>query len=681
LSFVSVVASLIILGLSGATKKGAVKNNSGVQPAGQCGTWVKDPEGGLFTSPNYPSKYPPERECIYIIEAAPRQCIDLYFDEKYSIEPSWECKFDHIEVRDGPFGFSPIIGRYCGQQSPPYIKSSGRYLWIKFFADGELEAIGFSARYNFTPEMQRQTCKDTHLCTALQPFSEHTAFYSQIFQIFISPEHLLPFFFSPVPVFSCIVESLGLVSTSEVWLFVRKSSMKVTSDQTSLDSRWVYQDSKLSTMAKTKELSKDVRDKIVDLHKAGMGYKTIAKQLGEKVTTVGAIFRKWKKHKITVNPDFKDLGALKPLPYDTNISLFCFGCVSCGSVCEFEMGGPEGIVESQQITKEGKALETEAVDCKWYIRAPPRSKIYLRFLDYEMQNSNECKRNFVAVYDGSSSVEDLKAKFCSTVANDVMLVTGLGVIRMWADEGSRNSRFQMLFTSFQEPPCEADTFFCHSNMCINNTLVCNGVQNCVYPWDENHCKEKRKANLLDNLTNTSGTIIGVTSCIVIILLIVSVIVQIKQPRKKYIVRKEDFDQTVFQEVFEPPHYELCTLRSTAASADLVDLAEDFENYHKLRRSSSKCIHDHHCGSQMSSTKGSRSNLSTRDATILTDIQPQPVRPLIPPTNRRSILVMKHSYSQDAADGCDLDEIEEVPTTSHRLSRHDKAVQRSVSIDF
>ena len=50
-------------------------------------------------------------------------------------------------------------------------------------------------------------------------------------------------------------------------------------------------------MAKTKELSKDVRDKIVDLHKAGMGYKTIAKQLGEKVTTVGAIICKWKKHK------------------------------------------------------------------------------------------------------------------------------------------------------------------------------------------------------------------------------------------------------------------------------------------------------------------------------------------------------------------------------------------------
>ncbi|XP_055039020.1 neuropilin and tolloid-like protein 1 isoform X2 [Misgurnus anguillicaudatus] len=513
--FLHVVAGLLMLGLSGATKKEAVKNNSGVQPAGQCGTWVKEPEGGLFTSPNYPNKYPPERECIYIIEAPPRQCIDLFFDEKYSIEPSWECKFDHIEVRDGPFGFSPIIGRYCGQQNPPYIRSSGRYLWIKFVADGELEAMGFSASYNFTAD-----------------------------------------------------------------------------------------------------------------------------------------------------PDFKDIGVPKPLPF-----------------CEFEMGGPEGIIESQQITKDGKALQTEAVDCKWYIRAPPRSKIYLRFLDYEMQNSNECKRNFVAVYDGSSSVEDLRNKFCSTVANDVMLVTALGVVRMWADEGSRKSRFRILFTTFQEPPCEANTFFCHSNMCINNTLVCNGVQNCVYPWDENHCKEKRKANILDNLNNTNSTIIGVTCCIVFILLVVSVIVQIKQPRKKYILRREDFDPTMFQEVFqEPPHYELCTLRSTAAtSADLAELAEDFESYHKLRRASSRCVHEHHCGSsQMPGSKGSRANLSAREAAaaILTELPPQPVRPLPPQTNRRNILVTRHTYTQDAADACDMDDdLEEVPTTSHRLSRHENAVQR------
>ncbi len=44
-------------------------------------------------------------------------------------------------------------------------------------------------------------------------------------------------------------------------------------------------------MAKTKELSKDVRDKIVYLHKAGMAYKIINNQFGEKVTTVGVIIQ------------------------------------------------------------------------------------------------------------------------------------------------------------------------------------------------------------------------------------------------------------------------------------------------------------------------------------------------------------------------------------------------------
>ncbi len=67
-------------------------------------------------------------------------------------------------------------------------------------------------------------------------------------------------------------------------------------------------------MGKTKELSKDIRDTIVDLHKAGMGYKTISKQLGEKETTVGAIIRKLKKYKITISRP-RSGAPCKILPY------------------------------------------------------------------------------------------------------------------------------------------------------------------------------------------------------------------------------------------------------------------------------------------------------------------------------------------------------------------------------
>ncbi|KAK3547409.1 hypothetical protein QTP86_018904, partial [Hemibagrus guttatus] len=54
-------------------------------------------------------------------------------------------------------------------------------------------------------------------------------------------------------------------------------------------------------MAKTKELSKDTRNKIVALHQAGKTESAIGKQLGVKKSTVGAIIRKWKTYKTTDN--------------------------------------------------------------------------------------------------------------------------------------------------------------------------------------------------------------------------------------------------------------------------------------------------------------------------------------------------------------------------------------------
>ncbi|XP_029354415.1 neuropilin and tolloid-like protein 2 [Echeneis naucrates] len=433
-----------------------------------CGTWVRNINGGVFTSPNYPNTYPPNKECIYILEALPRQRIQLAFDKNYYVEPSFECRFDHIEIRDGPFGFSPLIDRFCGGKNPGLVTSTGRFMWIKFTSDEELEGLGFRIKYTF------------------------------------------------------------------------------------------------------------IADPDFHLHVGGL---------------------------------------LNPIPD-----------------CQFEIGGWDGIIRSSQVEEEERVKPGDALDCIWTIRAPPFSKIYLRFMEYQMEHSNECKKNFVAVYDGSSAIENLKAKFCSTVANDVMLDNGVGVVRMWADEKSRLSRFRMLFTSFVDPPCSANTFFCHSNMCINNSLVCNGVQNCVYPWDENHCKEKRSKGLFHQITKTHGTVIGVSSGIVLVLLIISILVQMKQPRKKVVARRPGvFNKAGFQEVFDPPHYELFSLRDKEISSDLADLSEELDSFHKLRRSStmSRCVHEHHCGSQASvatgggSMKHSRTTLSSMELSYHNDFSKPP----------------------------------------------------------
>ncbi|KAI4899398.1 hypothetical protein NFI96_017008 [Prochilodus magdalenae] len=57
----------------------------------------------------------------------------------------------------------------------------------------------------------------------------------------------------------------------------------------------------LVNMGKTKEHSKAIRDKIVEGHKAGKGYKTLSKELGLPVSTIGSIIRKWKAYGTTVN--------------------------------------------------------------------------------------------------------------------------------------------------------------------------------------------------------------------------------------------------------------------------------------------------------------------------------------------------------------------------------------------
>ena len=48
-------------------------------------------------------------------------------------------------------------------------------------------------------------------------------------------------------------------------------------------------------MAKTKELSRDMRDRIIKRYKRGQDYRKISKEMNLVLSTVGNIIRKYKK--------------------------------------------------------------------------------------------------------------------------------------------------------------------------------------------------------------------------------------------------------------------------------------------------------------------------------------------------------------------------------------------------
>uniref|UniRef100_A0A3Q1EZX4 Sleeping Beauty transposase HTH domain-containing protein n=1 Tax=Acanthochromis polyacanthus TaxID=80966 RepID=A0A3Q1EZX4_9TELE len=48
-----------------------------------------------------------------------------------------------------------------------------------------------------------------------------------------------------------------------------------------------------------KELSQEIKKRIINLHKSGLGYRKMSKMLGIPVSTIGTIIRKWKVHNTT----------------------------------------------------------------------------------------------------------------------------------------------------------------------------------------------------------------------------------------------------------------------------------------------------------------------------------------------------------------------------------------------
>ncbi|XP_071494247.1 A disintegrin and metalloproteinase with thrombospondin motifs 1-like [Diadema antillarum] len=105
---------------------------------------------GVVTSPNYPSYYPPNHECVFYIIAPPQNRINLYFDEfDLHVDDAISCSTvrDHVQVKDMDQRYYSSI--YCGQHAPFGYVSFGNRLRISFFSDSVYSSLGFSATYTF----------------------------------------------------------------------------------------------------------------------------------------------------------------------------------------------------------------------------------------------------------------------------------------------------------------------------------------------------------------------------------------------------------------------------------------------------------------------------------------------------------------------------------------------------
>ncbi|XP_066557144.1 inactive serine protease PAMR1 isoform X2 [Amia ocellicauda] len=107
--------------------------------------------------------YPTNAHCEWTLHVNPAFNIELRF-LMLSLEFDFNCRYDYVEVRDGDGVDSRVIGRFCGNERPATIKSSGNSLHVLFVSDGYKSFDGFFAIFEENSACTSSPCLHDGTC-------------------------------------------------------------------------------------------------------------------------------------------------------------------------------------------------------------------------------------------------------------------------------------------------------------------------------------------------------------------------------------------------------------------------------------------------------------------------------------------------------------------------------------
>ncbi|XP_027498293.1 inactive serine protease PAMR1 isoform X2 [Corapipo altera] len=107
--------------------------------------------------------YPLNARCEWTIHVQAGFNIELRFS-MLSLEFDYMCQYDYVEVRDGDNLDSRIIKRFCGNERPPPIQSTGSSLHVLFQSDGSKNFDGFHAVFEEITACSSSPCLHDGTC-------------------------------------------------------------------------------------------------------------------------------------------------------------------------------------------------------------------------------------------------------------------------------------------------------------------------------------------------------------------------------------------------------------------------------------------------------------------------------------------------------------------------------------
>ncbi|CAH8432073.1 unnamed protein product [Dicrocoelium dendriticum] len=401
----------------------------------------------------------------------------LAYELRQRLDAKATCANDYIEIRDGYYSGSRLLGRFCGQQLPGPILSTGARLWIEYRRSAGSLSTGFIADYEAICGGQLQMEEGTLTSPNYPEFYRSSK--ECVWQIIVPVGYSVALSFHSFQLEkhdTCVYDYLeirdGLTESAQLMKKLCGSQLPppIKSTNNVMFVKFVS-DSSVEKQGFTATFQKEF-DECKTL-KHGCSHTCI--------NTLGG-YRCQCEIGYELHPDGK----------------------RCEDACGGVINESNGTIQTPSFPD----LYPPNKNCIWKILAPPKSTIFLNFTHFNLEGRNQaCKYDFINVYSGPSDNQQKIGNFCGDhIPDPITSQTNELSIEFYSDTSVQRTGFRaVFFTDLDE--CADNNGGCQ-HLC-RNTI---GSYHCACRpgyqlYGKYKCKENIKTGCQQDITSPDGEII------------------------------------------------------------------------------------------------------------------------------------------------------------------------------
>ncbi|XP_038611222.1 tolloid-like protein 1 [Tachyglossus aculeatus] len=423
-----------------------------------CGETLQESTGN-FSSPGFPNGYPSYTHCIWRISVTPGEKIVLNFTTM-DLYKSSLCWYDYIEVRDGYWRKSPLLGRFCGDKVPEVLTSTDSRMWIEFRSSSNWVGKGFAAIYEAI--CGGEIHKNEGQIQSPNYPDDYRPMKECVWKITVSENYNVGLTFQAFEIErhdNCAYDYLEVRDgTSENSPLIghfcgydKPEDIRSTSN-----TLWMkfVSDGTVNKAGFAANFFKE-EDECAKLDNGGCEQRC--------VNTLGS-------YHCACDPGY-ELGPDKK---------------SCDAACGGLLSKLNGTITTPGWPKEYPPNK----NCVWQVVAPTQYRISMKFEFFDLEGNEVCKYDYVEVRSGLSSDSKLHGKFCGTEMPGVITSQSNNMrIEFKSDNTVSKKGFKAHFFSDRDE-CSKDNGGCQHE-CINTvgSYVCQCRNGFVLHENKHDCKE------------------------------------------------------------------------------------------------------------------------------------------------------------------------------------------------